>query len=60
MLYSGVLEKLATLMSPTDFMNLLPSDGSMRFFVSHMEACVKAHQAEELKNSIIKQANDLE
>ena len=51
---------MAEVLSPADFLNVLPSSGNTAFFLPYIERCHRRQQAEQLKETIIAKALALE
>ncbi|XP_019642258.1 PREDICTED: LOW QUALITY PROTEIN: Hermansky-Pudlak syndrome 3 protein-like [Branchiostoma belcheri] len=48
----GVLSCLASLMEPQAFINLLPSNGTVDFFLPYIQQCLRKHRAGEMRNRV--------
>ncbi|CAH1261704.1 HPS3 [Branchiostoma lanceolatum] len=48
----GVLSRLASLMEPRAFINLLPSRGTVDFFLPYIQQCLRKHRAGEMRNRV--------
>ncbi|XP_066282574.1 BLOC-2 complex member HPS3-like [Branchiostoma lanceolatum] len=48
----GVLSRLASLMEPRTFINLLPSHGTVDFFLPYIQQCLRKHRAGEMRNRV--------
>ncbi|XP_035692332.1 Hermansky-Pudlak syndrome 3 protein-like [Branchiostoma floridae] len=48
----GVLSCLASLMEPQAFINLLPSHGTVDFFLPYIQQCLRKHRAGEMRNRV--------
>ena len=51
-----LLNHLATLFSPKDFVKLLPSNGNLQFFMTFLEQSIKSQQFQEITATMMQDA----
>ncbi len=56
---AGVLHEASTLLTPVDFLNLLPQDGNVPFFLPFIEKSYRHYQTIQLKETIISKGEQL-
>ncbi len=54
-----VLQDSAVLLSPVDYLNMLPYEGNAQFFLPYIEKCYRQYQTRQLQDMIMAKGEQL-
>ena len=57
--FPDVLTQMAATLKPAEFLNILPYDGSVNFFLPYVKSCCRRNAADDLKHVIMEKGAEL-